>query len=100
MKGAVWNVNIAAGTQFILAAFDKGSKGQGGSSYLLTVGQGVNGCLDDSSPSSTPVAVPTTTASTSQTSGTKTGATKTTSYGGGVKTVTAITTATPTGAAG
>ena len=96
----MWNVNVAAGTQFMLAAFDQGSKGQGGSSNLLTVGQGVNGCLDDSSPSSTPVAPsPTTSFSTGTNTGTNTGASTTRTYGG-VKTVTAITTALPTGAAG
>ena len=84
-----WNTNIAAGSQFILAAFDQGRYGTGGSSALMTVGgSSSNGCLDDTSPSSTPVGSPT----ASQT-GTR-------ASNGGVKTVTAITTAQPKGAAG
>ncbi|GFZ47415.1 hypothetical protein JCM24511_05158 [Saitozyma sp. JCM 24511] len=83
----VWNTNIASGTQFILAAFDSGKNGQGGSSDLMTVGKSANSaCLDDSSPSSTPVNVPSQTATA-----TKTG-------GGAVKTVTAIATVAPSGA--
>ena len=78
---SAWNTNIAAKTQFILAAFDSGSKGNGGSSGLLTVGEsGSSACIDDSSPSSTPAGSPT--------------ASETGSATGGVKTVTAITTAT------
>ncbi|RXK37872.1 hypothetical protein M231_04870 [Tremella mesenterica] len=81
-----WKTNIAAGTQFLLAAFDAGSNGQGGSSALLTVGgSSDNTCLDDSSPSSTPASSPSNTASSTS--------------GGGVKTVTAIATSVP-GAAG
>jgi len=93
----VWHVNIAAGTQFILGSFDKGAIGTGGSSALLTVGQGGSSCLDDSSPSSTPaIASPTISQSGAST---RTGSTRTTTYGG-IKTVTAITTAQPSGAAG
>lgn len=84
-----WKTNIAAGTQFVLAAFDKGRYGTGGSSALLTVGDSdSSSCLDESSPSSTPIESP---------SATNTGAS---TRIGGVKTVTAITTATPKGAAG
>lgn len=85
----VWNTNIAAGTQFILGAFNAGRTGIGGSSSLLTVGAGSSSCLDESSPSSTPVGSP-----TASETGTRTGG------GGGVKTVTSITTAVPAGAAG
>lgn len=80
----VWNTNIAAGTSFILAAFDNGPHGQGGSSDLLTVGgSGNDACLDSSAPSSTPVAVGT---------ATPTGGG---GAGGAIKTVTAIATAPP-----
>jgi len=89
----VWNTNIAAGTSFILAAFNSGPFGNGGSSALMTVGESSNsGCLDDSSPSSTPAA-PVQTATGTKTSGP-------TRTGGGIKTVTAIATAQPSGAAG
>ncbi|KAK8843337.1 hypothetical protein IAR55_006992 [Kwoniella newhampshirensis] len=85
----VWDTNIVEHTQIVLAAFDSGSRGQGGSSNLMTVG-GSNdrSCIDDASPSST-------TAGAVET-GTRT------SGGAGVKTVTAITTETakPKGAAG
>ena len=85
-----WNTNIAAGTQFILAAFNDGRYGIGGSSALMTVGaSSSSSCLDDSSPSSTPVGSPTASETGTQTRG-----------GGGVKTVTSITTAIPKGAAG
>ena len=91
--GVVWNTNIASGTHFILAAFNNGPYGNGGSSALMTVGESSNsGCLDDSSPSSTP-AVPMQTGTGTTTSGP-------TRTGGGIKTVTAIATAQPRGAAG
>jgi hypothetical protein len=81
----VWNTNIAAGTEFILAAFNNGPRGTGGSSQLFTVGPGNNYCLSEDSPSST------TGTRTSTRTGTNTGA---------VRTITAITTARPAGAAG
>jgi hypothetical protein len=93
MLTTVWNTNIASGTQFILGAFNNGPYGNGGSSALMTVGSSSNSqCLDDSSPSSTPAA-PVQTGT-----GTTTGAA--TRTGGGIKTVTAIATAQPSGAAG
>ncbi|WWD21140.1 hypothetical protein CI109_105621 [Kwoniella shandongensis] len=85
----VWDTNIASNTNIILAAFDSGSHGQGGTSDLMKIGgSNDNSCIDDASPSST-------TAGAVET-GTRT------SGGGGVKTVTAITTETtvPKGAAG
>jgi hypothetical protein len=92
-----WNANVAAGTSFILGAFDGGKTGIGGSSDLMTVGQGGAGCLDDSSPSSTPAAtVPTMTRSPGKVPATGTG-TATLGAGGGVKTVTAIATVIPEG---
>ncbi|ORY24772.1 hypothetical protein BCR39DRAFT_581463 [Naematelia encephala] len=96
----VWDTNIAASTQFILAAFDEGRYGNGGSSPLYKVGSSGNSvCIDDASPSSTPInsatGSPTHTASgvATKTSGVSSG-------GGSVKTVTAIATALPAGAAG
>ncbi|WVW79312.1 hypothetical protein I302_101279 [Kwoniella bestiolae CBS 10118] len=86
----VWNTNVASNTQMIIAAFDSGPHGQGGSSALMTIGSSSdNTCINDQSPSSTTAGSPTAT-------GTKTG------NAGGVKTVTAITTQTslPKGAAG
>ncbi|OCF72666.1 hypothetical protein I204_07050 [Kwoniella mangroviensis CBS 8886] len=86
----VWNTNIASNTQIIIAAFDSGTHGQGGSSALMTIGSSSdNSCINDQSPSSTTAGSPTAT-------GTKTG------NAGGFKTVTAITTETslPKGAAG
>ncbi len=81
-KHKVWNANIAAGTRFVMSAFDGGTLRQGGSSNLLTVQSGNAGssCLDDSSPSSTVA----NTATATHTGG----ASKTT--GDTVKTVTAI----------
>lgn len=91
-----WNTNVGAGTSFILGAFDGGKTGIGGSSEIMTVGAGGAGCLDDSSPSSTPVvAVPTqTTTGGGRVTGSPTG---TGSGQGGVKTVTAIATVMPEG---
>ncbi|WRT69025.1 uncharacterized protein IL334_006007 [Kwoniella shivajii] len=86
----VWNTNIASSTQIIIAAFDSGEYGNGGSSALMTIGSSSdNTCINDASPSSTTAGTPTST-------GTKTGSV------GGVKTVTSITTQTaiPKGAAG
>ncbi|WWC73113.1 uncharacterized protein I206_107078 [Kwoniella pini CBS 10737] len=86
----VWNTNIAANTQLIMAALDSGEHGNGGSSALYTIGSSSdNSCINDQSPSSTTAGSPTAT-------GTKSGSV------GGVKTVTAITTQTslPKGAAG
>lgn len=89
IAASVWNTNIAAGTQFILAAFNNGPYGNGGSSRLLTVSSSDNSaCLNDLSPSSTPAAP----SSTSSQSGSRT----TGGGGGGIKTVTAIATATVT----
>ncbi|WWC64045.1 uncharacterized protein I303_106651 [Kwoniella dejecticola CBS 10117] len=86
----VWNTNVAANTQIILAALDSGTHGNGGSSALYTIGSSSDSsCINDLSPSSTTAGSPTAT-------GTKSGS------AGGVKTVTAITTQTslPKGAAG
>lgn len=84
-----WKTNIASGTSFLFGAFDGGKTGIGGSSDLITVGQGSAACLDDSSPSSTPAgSVPTQT--TSGVVGTGSGSA--TNVGSGVKTVTAIAT--------
>ncbi|WVQ81260.1 hypothetical protein IAT38_003383 [Cryptococcus sp. DSM 104549] len=91
----VWDTNIEAGTEVIIAAFDSGTYGQGGSSNILTIGgSSDDSCINDASPSSTSSG-----AATTQT-GTSTGGTKTSV--GGIKTVTAITTETaaPKGAAG
>lgn len=51
---ADWTVNIPSGTQFLIAAFDAGTHGIGGSSDLMTVGPADDtSCLDALSPSST-----------------------------------------------
>ncbi|WVR09085.1 hypothetical protein IAU60_006146 [Kwoniella sp. DSM 27419] len=89
-RSLVWDTNIAAGTQVILAAFDHGAYGNGGTSALMTIGASSDSsCLDDSSPSSTTAGSPTATGTTS-------------GKVGGVKTVTSVTTQTaiPKGAAG
>lgn len=89
-----WNTNVAAGTQFILGAFDAGQNKIGGSSALMTVGgSSSSSCLDDSSPSSTPAAPSAT--------GTGTGTTtRATNTGPVIKTVTAIASAPASGSSG
>lgn len=91
----VWSANIAAGTQFVFAAFDEGPYGNGGTSQIYTMGSSSDSsCLNELSPSSTPAAPSSTGIQTGTGSPTRTGG------GNGIKTVTAITTVTPSDAGG
>lgn len=91
----VWSANIAAGSQFVLAAFDQGPYGNGGTSQIYTMQSSSDAsCLNDLSPSSTPAAPSSTGIQTGTGTPTRTGG------GGVIKTVTAITTVLPSGSEG
>lgn len=91
-----WVPNLAQGTVFILAAFDAGKYGTGGSSNTYTVSQGSSACMDEYSPSSTAGNPVMTSGSTTRPGNGTTGNGDGTGSGvGGVKTVTAIATVYP-----